>query len=103
MDKATAKKIATMYLYELNTSEDFSNVILDEYTIERESLFVFFYESSLYLESGDINNKLAGNAPILIDKNTRGVHLTGTENPVEFFIENYERFGSVYPNLRSDL
>lgn len=72
------------------------NVILEEYTIELESAFIFFYESSIYLKSGDINDRLAGNSPILIEKETGAVHITGTAHPIEFYIENYEKTGSVH-------
>jgi hypothetical protein len=94
MNLASAKKIAENYLSETETPEDFQYVILDECTIEKESLFVFFYQSSTYLESGDINDMLAGNAPILIDKRTAEIHLTGTAHATEFYIHNYEKFGS---------
>ena len=96
MEKHTAKEIAEKYISMHESDKSPQKVILDEYTIELESVFVFFYESSVYLKSGDINDRLAGNAPILIDRETGALHTTGTAHPIEFYIENYEKTGSVH-------
>jgi Immunity protein 35 len=96
MDKNTAREIVVNHLSSFNSSSDYKCVILDEYTFERQSLFVFFYESSRFIESGDINDRLSGNSPILIDGQTGNLHLTGSANPIEFYINNFEKFGSTY-------
>ena len=69
-------------------------VILDDQTIEGEFGWVFFYQSRVYLESGDVSYALAGNAPILVSRQDGSLHVTGTSQPIEAYIENFERSGS---------
>lgn len=85
-----AKQIATDFLGSFPPPEGFSLVILDEYTIERPTCFVFFYESSRFLETGRFEDRLAGNAPILVDRKTRSARSLGTAHPVEHYIAEYE-------------
>ena len=65
-------------------------VILDENTIEKVWGWIFFYQSSLYLESKDISDALAGNAPLIVNKNTGEVIETGTAYPLEQYVQEYE-------------
>jgi hypothetical protein len=97
MNKEEARKIVQDHLSRSKISEDDCRVIMDEYTIERNNAFTFFYESSRYLESGDINDMLAGNAPIIVDKETGELIPTGTVHPIEYYLDNYEKYGAVYP------
>jgi len=90
IDIATAKKIATDFLGEPKAPADYSFVILDEYTIEKPKCFVFFYESSKYLETGMFEDRLAGNAPILVNKITKELLFLGTAEPIEVYIEEFE-------------
>lgn len=85
-----AKRIAIDYLESLPPPVGFSFVILDEYTIEKPTCFVFFYDSSRFLETGRFEDRLAGNTPILVDRKTRAVHALGTAHPVEHYIAEYE-------------
>jgi hypothetical protein len=85
-----AKEIALDFLKKHPAPADFSFVVLDEYTIERPSCFVFFYESSRFLETGRFEDRLAGNAPLLVNRKTKEVHPLGTAHPVEHYISIYE-------------
>jgi hypothetical protein len=67
-------------------------VILDEHTIERSWGWVFFWTSQGWRD-GDISYALGGNAPFIVDRQTGTMHVTGTADPVEFYIENYELTG----------
>jgi hypothetical protein len=71
-------------------------VILADQTIERPWGWVFFYQSKRYLSTGDHADALAGNAPYLVNKHTGAVIVTGTGEPVEDYIANYERTGDPY-------
>jgi len=64
--------------------------ILGESTIEREWGWVFFYQSSAYLQTKNPVAMLAGNAPIIVNKKTGELTVTGTAWPVEKYIEDYE-------------
>ena len=70
-------------------------IILDECTIEKEWGWVFFYQSSEYLETGDFSSQLAGNAPYIVNKATGELHETGTAFSVEHYIKEYEQQISV--------
>ena len=63
---------------------------MDDETIEKAYGWVFFYQAKAYLESGDIVDALVGNAPYIVNKYTGEVHETGTANPVEEYIAEYE-------------
>jgi hypothetical protein len=85
-----AKQLASDFLGTGPLPQGFAYVILDEYTIERPRCFVFFYESSRFLETGRFEDRLAGNAPILVDRKVGIVQPLGTAQPVENYIAEYE-------------
>lgn len=89
IDFESAKKTASVFIGQ-PASESFSYVILDEYAIERPNCFVFFYESSRYLETDRFEDRLVGNAPVLIDRATGAPRFLGTADPVEIYIEQFE-------------
>jgi hypothetical protein len=65
-------------------------VVMDEHTIEKEWGWVFFYESSDYLKTGDFSDQLVGNAPFIVNKATGELVETGTALPIEDYIKEYE-------------
>lgn len=92
-----AKEIAWSYIQKINESyADYDPVYLaylrkddPTYNQERVTLiltepreesfgWVFFYDSKEFLETGDFSKAVAGNAPILIDKMTGELTVTGT-------------------------
>ena len=64
--------------------------IIDDETIEKEYGWVFFYQTKDYLQTGDIVDALAGNAPYIVNKYTGDIIETGTANPIEDYIAEYE-------------
>ncbi len=66
-------------------------VIIEEATIEKEYGWVFFYNSKLFLETNDMSYALGGNAPIIVNKYTGVLHITGTAHPIDYFIGQYEQ------------
>lgn len=92
IDRNLARRIVAEHIQEGCTTEDgVTPVILDDETIEREALWVFFYESREYLDTGDFSRQLVGNAPLIVDRADGSVHETGTSRPVERYIERHER------------
>lgn len=67
--------------------------IVEEKTIERDFGWVFFWQTAQYLENRDLSCALAGNAPLLIAREDGSLHVLGTAEPVEHYIETFERFG----------
>jgi len=65
-------------------------VVIDSATIERPFGWAFFYESRLYLETGEFMHRLAGNAPLIVNRFTGEVVTTGTAHPTEYYLAQYE-------------
>jgi hypothetical protein len=65
-------------------------VIVDEHTIVRPWGWVFFYTSRGWLD-GDDRYALGGNAPIIVDRTDGSLHVTGAAEPIEHYIQNYEK------------
>ena len=93
IDKETAKRLALELISRCWNIADAHPVILDEATIGRDFGWVFFYDSSRHIETGEFSDALAGNAPIMVNKHDGSLHVTGTHKAVEAFIEAYERIG----------
>jgi hypothetical protein len=72
-------------------NDDDQCVILEEETIEKEWGWVFFYQSKKYIESGDIEDMLAGNAPYIVNKRNGQLHETGTAEDIEHYIQEFEQ------------
>lgn len=66
-------------------------VVVEKSTIERPFGWVFFYNSKKYIETGAFRHRLAGNGPVIVNKETRGVEFYGARKPVQEVIEDYER------------
>lgn len=71
-------------------SPDLVLEIIDDATIEKEWGWVFFYDSTAHMRSGDIKDAIAGNAPIIVNRATGELVITGTAWPVDKYIEDYE-------------
>lgn len=84
------KKIET-YLNNTMKLEDDSILLLTDMTIEKEKYYVFFYNSKKYVETEDMAYALAGNAPVILNKETGMIVATGTAYPVEYYMEEYEK------------
>ena len=65
-------------------------VVMDGETIEKEYGWVFFYQTKEYLKTGDSGDALVGNAPYIVNKYSAELIETGTANPVEDYIAEYE-------------
>jgi hypothetical protein len=60
-------------------------------TIERQFGWVFFYNTRKCFETGNLLDQLAGNGPIIVNKYTSAVVYGRSNQPIEAFIEEYER------------
>ena len=83
----TLQEAKELIVKKINNSEF---LILDENTIEKDWGWVFFYQSSEYLKSGNISDCLAGNAPYIINRYTGEIIETGTARSIDYYIEEYE-------------
>jgi hypothetical protein len=61
-----------------------------EKTIAKPYGWIFFYQSNEFLDSGTQSAALGGNAPIIVDRNSFELRLTGTARPLEEYLAEYE-------------
>jgi hypothetical protein len=66
-----------------------SFAINDKETIEKDFGWIFFYNSKRFLASGDARYRLAGNGPIVVERQTGHVELFGSAVSVESILERY--------------
>jgi hypothetical protein len=64
--------------------------IVQKATIAKPYGWIFFYQSNEFLDSGTWSAQLAGNAPIIVDRYTFELRLTGTARPLEEYLAEYE-------------
>mgnify|MGYP000937209322 CR=1 FL=1 len=58
---------------------------------EHDFGWVYFYNSAEYLETGNFEHSLVGNAPLIVDRTTLQLYSTGTARPIEHYVEEYRR------------
>ena len=87
--KAVALKQANKIL---NLTNERDEVILCEsHTVERPEGWVFYYDSRGFLETGDVNSMLMGNAPIFVDRQNGEANVINGALPVDQALERLHR------------
>lgn len=81
--------IATKYVKDHSDASGIELALIAEPIFESEICWVFAYDSIEHLRTNSISAALAGNAPILIDKHTGALHVTGTAYPTEHYVAKY--------------
>ncbi len=81
-----ARRIAEQQLRQLYADGTDTLAIDDQATREEDVGWVFFYQSKKYLSDGDADERLVGNAPIVVDRQG-DVHETGTAEPLDHYLE----------------
>ena len=69
-------------------------VILEDKIEEYEFGWVFYYNSEMFIKTGDYIHALAGNTPLIVDRKTKEIIVTGTAHKTEFYINNYKKHGN---------
>ena len=69
-------------------------LILSNKTEEYEFGWVFYYNSAKYIESGDINHALGGNAPLIVNMKNGELIETGTAHDSSYYVDNYIKTGN---------
>lgn len=67
--------------------------LLEEPVTSGDYGWVFSYQSIAFIETNDLRDALAGNAPILVDSNRGRVFTLGTVHEVYRYVHMYQRFG----------
>jgi hypothetical protein len=58
---------------------------------EHDFGWVYFYDGSLHLETGDVSDAVAGNAPLIVDRTDGRLYITGTAHPIEHYLIEFRR------------
>jgi hypothetical protein len=91
MDFETATRAAERHIARCEAESGLKLKLFRAQTLERDFGWVFFYGPE------DESILVAGNAPIIVDRNSGTIHVTGTAYPVEDYLESYARIGRTYP------
>jgi hypothetical protein len=86
--RASSKYSKRIYFRKNTRSKSILQLQLER-TIELELGWVFFYQTKAYIETGDVMKALIGNAPIIINKQTGAIHVTGTAHRINHYIIKY--------------
>jgi len=90
LDKHTAHTLVTAKINANYDIDDDELIIIDDLTIEKDYGWIFFYNSRRYWETEDISYLIAGNSPILVEKENGSIYEFGTAFPVDEYIKQYE-------------
>jgi Immunity protein 35 len=88
IDSAQAQKIASSYLDQMQL--DIKKRLQIVRVIEKSFGWIFFYQSTEYVETNDFRKMLAGNAPFVVDIRDGSLQVFGTAHPIDTYIEQYE-------------
>ena len=91
MDISEAKGIAQRWLDTKRPLPDDRFVIRNELTRERAFGWVFCYHSERWLQTRDPKFDVTDNAPLIVDRANGSVHVTGTAQPLDHYIAEYEQ------------
>jgi len=67
--------------------------ILAEGTEEYDFGWVFYYDSAKFIETGDSREAIVGNAPLIINKQSGELVVTGTAHNTSYYLNNYIKTG----------
>ena len=67
--------------------------ILAKSTEEYDFGWVFYYNSAQFIETGDSREALLGNAPLIINKESAELVVTGTAHDTSYYVNNYIKTG----------
>jgi len=77
--------------------------LLAESTLERESCFVFFYQSKQYIETGNFKDMVVGHGPVIICKETGKVFHLGSAHTTEHYVNAFEACGDPFGELTASI
>ena len=83
------KALSVIRAYVAAATDD-RGVVLEERTLDRPYGWVFFYQSRLYIETGDVRHALVGIEPVLFNRISGEYRALGSAHPVEDYLREYE-------------
>ena len=67
--------------------------IMSDKTEEIEVGWVFYYNSAKFIETGNFQDAIAGNAPLIVNRNSGAIIETGTARETDYYVKNYVHYG----------
>lgn len=58
---------------------------------EHDFGWVYFYDGSVHVETGDVKDAVVGNAPLVVDRTDGKLYITGTAHPIEHYLQEFRR------------
>lgn len=83
IDLSAARAIAEEHLRAFEAGGSPPLALMDEHTREEDFGWVFFYNSARFLETRALRDALAGNGPLVVDRETGHVTTLPSALPVE--------------------
>jgi Immunity protein 35 len=102
ISEAEAFDIAQRFIARMTTSAEGGAVIVAARTIQKPYGWIFFYNSRRYLETSDPLEALAGNGPIVVDRETGELHALGSSSDAPESIAAFEKAAGLYGEPGSD-
>jgi hypothetical protein len=90
LTKTEALEIVSKRLHQMSTSVD-PFIVVKASTIERPFGWVFFYNSKRFLDTGESRYRLAGNGPVIVNKQNGSVEFFGAGKPPQEIVAEYEQ------------
>lgn len=99
MGLSKAKSIVTSYVIE----NYLDCAIMDEYSKEFSSCFVFYFQSKALIETEDIGSMFVGHGPIIVCKETDEIFETGSAHTTEYYVNAFEQCGDPFAEPTSQI
>ena len=89
-DKSEAEDLVSKRLEKMGPPGD-QFVIVKEKTIEKSFVWIFFYNSKKFLETGSTIYLIAGNGPVFVNKMTGEIDFFGSAPPLDVILANHQK------------
>ncbi len=75
------------YIEKLESDDGIELELLPEPICENEVAWAFEYQNAKFLRSGRFSDRLLGNGPIIVSRDTGQISEAGTAHPTEYYLE----------------
>ena len=89
VDKLDAQKIVQQWI-DTRAGEMKGEVVIEEFTIDKPYGWVFFFNRRRFLETRKATDGLAGNGPIIVEKENGALHAFGSAKDPQAYIEEFD-------------
>ena len=94
-----ATLLATQYIECHLERPDLCLALLHDLTAEHSFGWLFFYTSQDFIRTRDPNDAVGGNAPLLVERETGRLFVTGTAYPTQHYLDRYLETGDPHGEI----